>query len=132
MNRRLFWALFIVSGVFAIIILLDCSRQTAKQAASSDDMFVPFDEAPVQIKTASPVYPPEALNAGITGEVLVKALIDKNGVATNAIIARDSGKNVGFEQASLDAAFRTKWKPAMSKGKPIAVWVTYKIEFNFK
>lgn len=96
------------------------------------DEFVPFEEAPVQITSVQPKYPELAQRASIQGTVWVKALVDKEGKVRDAIIAKESGANAGFEEAAIEAAKQTVWKPAISNGQPIAVWVTYKVEFKLK
>jgi len=96
------------------------------------DEFVPFEQAPVQITSVQPKYPELAQRASIQGAVWVKALVDKEGKVRDAIIAKESGANAGFEEAAIEAAKQTVWKPAISNGQPIAVWVTYKVEFKLK
>ena len=94
--------------------------------------FTPYDIAPVQINIANPVYPPIAQNAGVQGAVWVKALVDQEGIVREVVIEKDSGTNAGFEEAAIDAAYKTTWKPAIANGMPVAVWVTYKVEFVLK
>ncbi len=96
------------------------------------DQFVPYEEAPVQIETVQPVYPPLAQRASIQGVVWVNALVDKEGKVRDVIIVKDSGANAGFEEAAVEAAKKTIWKPAIANGQPIAVWVTYKVEFKLR
>lgn len=96
------------------------------------DQFVPFEDAPVQITSVTPKYPELAQRANIQGTVWVKALVDKEGKVRDVLIVKDSGANAGFEDAAIDAAKQTVWKPAISNGQPIAVWVTYKVEFKLK
>jgi TonB family protein len=92
-----------------------------------------FEEAPRLIRNVRPEYPPNALEAGITGTVWVKVLVDTLGNVNDPTILNGDDENVAvFEQSACDAAVRTKWKPAISKGKPINVWVTFKVEYNFK
>jgi TonB family protein len=98
----------------------------------SPDQFVPFQDAPVQVTTVQPKYPDLAQRANIEGVVWVKALVDKEGKVRDVIIVKPSGANAGFEEAAIDAAKQTVWKPAISNGQPIAVWVTYKVEFKLK
>jgi protein TonB len=98
----------------------------------SPDVFVPYEEQPGIIENVKPVYPPMARMAGITGIVWVNALIDKTGKVRNVIIVRESGAQAGFEEAAVEAAYKTLWKPAISNGQPVAVWTTYRIIFEFK
>jgi TonB family protein len=94
--------------------------------------FVPREVDPVQINTVNPVYPPLAQRAGIQGAVWVKALVDEEGKVLDVIIVKDSGAKAGFAEAAMDAAYKTTWKPAIANGQPIALWVTYKVEFVLK
>jgi protein TonB len=98
----------------------------------SPDEFVPFEEAPVQVVSVTPKYPDLAQRANIEGTVWIKALVDKEGKVRDVLIVKNSGANAGFEEAAIDAAKQTVWKPAISNGQPIAVWVTYKVDFKLK
>jgi protein TonB len=110
---------------------VDVDRVVSELLPTPDE-FVPFEEAPVQVVTVQPKYPDLAQRANIEGTVWVKALVDKEGKVRDVIIVKDSGANAGFEEAAIDAAKQTVWKPAISNGQPIAVWVTYKVEFKLK
>jgi protein TonB len=94
--------------------------------------FVPFEEKPVKVVEVIPEYPALAQRAGIEGDVWVNALIDKEGKVRDVIIVKDSGANAGFEEAAMEAARKTVWKPAIANGQPIAVWTTYRIRFRLR
>jgi protein TonB len=96
------------------------------------DEFVAYEEPPQQIEVVQPVYPEMPRRAGIEGVVWVKALVDKEGRVRDVIIVKDSGAKAGFEETAIEAAKKTLWKPAISNGQPVAVWVAYKIEFKLK
>lgn len=98
----------------------------------SPDEFVPYEEVPEIIENVDPVYPVMAQRAGITGVVWVKALVDKEGKVRDVQIVKDSGANAGFEEAAIEAAMKTLWKPAISNGQPVAVWTTYRIIFKLR
>ncbi|UCC80642.1 MAG: TonB family protein [Candidatus Zixiibacteriota bacterium] len=95
-------------------------------------VFVPYDEMPVAINQPTPIYPPLAQRAGIQGVVWINALVDKNGKVRDVKIFKESNANAGFEEAAIEAAYKTTWKPAIANGQPIALWVTYKVEFVLK
>ncbi len=103
-----------------------------KDLMPAPDEFIPYEEYPVQINTVNPIYPPLAQRAGIQGVIWLKALVDKEGKVRNVIIVKDSEANAGFEEAAVEAAYKTTWKPAIANGQPIALWVTYKVEFVLK
>ncbi|TFH57825.1 MAG: energy transducer TonB [Candidatus Zixiibacteriota bacterium] len=94
------------------------------------DEFVAYEELPVAISLATPIYPPMAQKAQIEGTVQVKVLVDKNGNVRDAIVVKSSGANAGFEEAALEAAKKGKWKPAIQNKQPVAVWVSYPIHFQ--
>ena len=94
------------------------------------DEFVPFDELPAPINPGRPPYPELARKAGIEGTVWVKALVDKRGKVRDAIVVKESGAKAGFEEAALQHAYIITYKPAISNGQPIAVWVTYPVHFK--
>jgi protein TonB len=96
------------------------------------DEFIPYDEPPVPISTVKPDYPELAKQAGIEGVVWVQALVDKKGKVRKAQIYKASGANAGFEEAAVEAAMKTEYKPAISNKQPLSVWVVYKVEFTLK
>ncbi len=96
------------------------------------DEFVAVEERPVKFQDAPLIYPEIARKAGIEGSVWVKVLVDRSGNVKDALIAKESGANAGFEEAALEAAKQCKWKPAMQNKQPVALWVTYEIKFQLK
>ena len=93
------------------------------------DEFVPHEVEPQMIKEQKPVYPRLAEQAGITGVVWVKALVDKDGTVKKAMVAKSSGTE-SLDEAAVKAAYKCIYKPAIQNGRPIAVWVVYKVEFD--
>ena len=96
------------------------------------DEFIAVEEMPVQVYEEKPVYPAMAERAGIEGVVWVRALVDREGKVRDAIVQKASGTNAGFEDAALEAAFKNRFKPAIQNGRPVAVWVSYKVVFELK
>lgn len=96
------------------------------------DEFVAFQEKPVPIHFEIPVYPEIAELTGQSGTVWIRALVDKDGRVRDALIDRPSGSRVGFEEAALAAAFKNVYRPAIQNGQPVAVWITFKVEFKLK
>ena len=94
--------------------------------------FVPYDEIPVALNKPAPIYPPMPQRAGMEGVVWLKALVDREGKVRDVIIVNDSNPDAGFAEAAINAAYKTVWKPALANGQPVALWVTYKVEFVLK
>jgi len=109
------------------------SPDESSEAISPSDSIPTAEIEPKPLELPMPVYPEEATLRGIEGEVYVKVFVSAKGDVTKAIILKDSGKNVGFEEAAMRAARKAKWKPAISKdGEPVGVWVAYPIKFTLK
>jgi TonB family protein len=96
------------------------------------ETFTPFDEPPMQVSAVMPVYPELAQRTGLEGHVWVKAYVDKEGKVLDVIITKASPPDVGFEEAAIESARQTVWRPAISNGLPIGVWITYKVEFRLR
>jgi len=96
------------------------------------DEFVAVEEMPVEIYREEPTYPEMAELTEKSGVVWVQALVDKEGRVRDARVLKPSGTNVGFEEAALEAAYKNKYKPAIQNGRPVPVWVSYKVEFRFR
>lgn len=100
----------------------------AEQATTSPDTFVDVDTYPEMIYQHTPVYPESATKAGIEGVVWVKVFVSEDGSVSDAIAVKSSG-NADLDNAALASALNNKFKPAIKDGKPVSLWVTYKVEF---
>jgi len=108
------------------------SAKIVDKSLPSPDEFIAIDVNPVLENQPQAVCPDSAKKANVEGSVWVKVLIDKQGSVRQALIAKGSGKKVGFEEAALTAAKQATWKPAMLNNKPVVVWVSYEIKFLLK
>lgn len=91
--------------------------------------FVPVEIYPEMIYEEKPEYPRLAKQAGLEGTVWVQALVDKEGTVRKAQVARSSG-TAALDEAAVEAAYKNKFKPGIQNGRPVAVWVTYKVDFQ--
>jgi TonB family protein len=94
--------------------------------------FVPYDQPPVPVNTIQPLYPKLERRAGIEGDVWLEVLVDVQGKVRDVVIGAESSGDEGFRQAAMEAAYKTIWKPAISNGQPVAVWITYKVAFRLR
>lgn len=88
----------------------------------------PFDQAPEAKTVVQPKYPDAATKAGTEGTVYTSVSIDETGKVTKVTVSKSDAEI--FNQASIDAAMKWTFKPALKDGKPIAVEVS--IPFRFK
>jgi protein TonB len=91
-----------------------------------------YDEPPVAVNCVAPDYPDLAHRTGLEGKVWLEVLIDKNGNVRDVLVIKSTNPNAGFEEAALEAAWKSTWKPAISNGLPIAVRVTYSVVFKLQ
>ncbi len=91
--------------------------------------FVAVEVPPEMIKSVEPDYPALARQAGLEGNVWVKALVDRNGDVKDARVQKSSG-TPSLDEAAIQAAKQCKYKPGISHGQPVACWVTYRVDFK--
>ncbi|MEK7774725.1 MAG: TonB family protein [Candidatus Zixiibacteriota bacterium] len=96
----------------------------------SPDEFQKVEIQPDFISRKQPEYPRLAKQAGLSGKVWVKALVDKEGNVVKAIVGKTSGVQ-SLDDAAVAAAFENKFKPGIQNGRPVNCWVTYPVEFTF-
>ena len=85
------------------------------------------EELPEPIRKVAPAYPLAARKAGVSGTVIVQALVDKQGRVRDTRVM----KSVPMLDAAAVAAVR-RWvfKPARARGQPVAVWVAVPVRFT--
>jgi protein TonB len=100
------------------------AEPTPPEPAASDATLVP----PKLLKSASPVYPPDAMRDYITGDVRVDALVEPDGrIGAMKIL----GGPVPLRQAALDALKQYEYAPATQGGRAVAAHVTVTVKFWF-
>lgn len=97
----------------------------------SEDEFVPTENPAEMIEQARPVYPTSAKNAGLEGTVWIKSLIYKDGTVRENRVMKSSGIEA-LDKAALDAAPKCVFKPGIQNGKPVTMWVSYKVVFQIE
>jgi len=99
-------------------------------ALTNPDEYIPLDVEPQLVDGAPPVYPQKAKKDGVNGNVMVRAYIDKQGVVKRAMVVECNRPGYGFEEAALEAAYKSKYTPGMEGDRPVAVWVSYMVKFK--
>jgi protein TonB len=83
---------------------------------------------PVKTREVIPVYPDVARKARIQGQVIMEAIIDREGNVTAVRVLR--GLPMGLTEAATDALQRTKFRPATTNGRPVAVYYVLTVTFK--
>ncbi len=94
----------------------------------SMDEFVPVEVIAEMIHYETPPYPRLAEQAGLEGLVWIKALVGSDGNVKDAVVYKSSGAPT-LDDAAVEVAPKNKFKPAIQNGRPVAMWVTYKVDF---
>lgn len=81
------------------------------------------------MRTEPPRYPGEALASRISGEVVLLIDIDATGTPTNVVVEQSEPAGV-FDQASVDAALKWRFAPAVEDGQPVAGRLRVPVEFK--
>jgi protein TonB len=102
---------------------------TSIDSIPSPDDFVAVEELPVMTYEETPRYPRKAYARGIEGTVIIQAFVDKTGTVLRAQAIRCDRPGWGFEEAAVRAAYKCRYKPAMQNGRPIGLWISYKVSF---
>ena len=76
-----------------------------------------WDSEPELIQKVDPVYPEEAEEAGVVGEVVLEIEVDKDGNTSVRQVVRSVEH--GCTDAAVEAAKQWRWKPAELNGEPV-------------
>ncbi len=126
----------ILGCVFSLLILLSSANALAEDKADSivlppDTVVIRHDTPPKFIKEVDPVYPRIAKESGYSAYVEIKAFVDSTGKILK-INYKSNRPNMGFEEAAVKSAHKGELTPATLKGKPVGVWIKYKVTFHPK
>lgn len=91
--------------------------------------FVFHEVEPTFVVHAQPEYPRHLRSIGLGGEVEVQVLVDIDGRVKDARVARSSGHEA-LDEAAIEAAYKNVFTPALQNGRPVAVWVSYRVVFT--
>ena len=87
---------------------------------------------PQLLKEVKPKYTRLAMKAGITGAVLVTAVVQRDGTIGRAIVARSLDQTFGLDQEALDAVRQWTFVAGTRMGEPVDVIVTIEMSFTLK
>ncbi len=89
--------------------------------------YVYVEELPEAVEKVPPIYPESARRNSIEGTVLVMALVGTDGLVQDTKV----GKSIpGLDDAAVACVRQWRFKPGLSEGAPVAVWVACPIKFT--
>lgn len=107
--------------MMALLPLLLFGQELTPSAAQSDSPPAPITKVP-------PVYPKEAIAAGVQGTVLLQVAIDEKGVPSEILVVSPLG--FGLDDSAIKAVKQWRFQPATRDGEPV-IGVSY-VEINFR
>jgi TonB family protein len=84
--------------------------------------------APLLIQKTEPQYSPAALQAKVSGSVLLSLVVDKNGIPRDIRVIRPLGS--GLDEKAVEAVTKWRFKPGTKGGEPVAT--TARVEVSFR
>ena len=81
------------------------------------------------LHTPKPEYPPAARRRGLEGTVLIRVLVNPDGIPGETRLVGPSGTDA-LDQAALAAVLRWRFTPAREGNLAIAHWVDVPITFR--
>jgi TonB family protein len=83
-------------------------------------------QAPERVAYVAPVYPKLALDANVTGIVIVEAVVDESGNVADAQVLKSIPL---LDQAAIDAVLQWKYRPTLLNGTAVPVVMTVTVNF---
>jgi|WetSurMetagenome_2_1015567.scaffolds.fasta_scaffold602668_2 periplasmic protein TonB len=129
------YPLFAVA-IFALLNMLILSQniraQDANEVYEKVDVFPEYPggtEALIKSIVNEIKYPEEAMKEGVEGRVLVKFVVDKQGIVTEAKVIEGIGKGCD-EEAMRVVNMLKQFKPGIKDGKPVNTKLVVPIMFK--
>ncbi len=89
--------------------------------------YVYVQELPEAVARVAPAYPTVAREKGISGTVMVQALVGSDGGVHDTRVV----KRIPLLDAAAEASVRQwRFKPARANGRPVSVWVAIPVQFT--
>jgi len=117
------------SVVFTVVLLFAGSANL--KAQSDDTVTTPMPIGGISAIMKNVVYPAEAKNLDIQGQVIVKAIVDEKGSVEKVEVLKSVDEM--FNKAVIDAIMKTKFIPGKQKdGKQVKASVVIPVNFRLK
>jgi TonB family protein len=84
----------------------------------------------LKIHDVTPIYPESARRYGIQGDLILRAVIDKNGGLGRICIIQALG--AGLDESSINAIRQWKYRPYIFNGEPVEVVTAIKVQFHMR
>ncbi len=87
-------------------------------------------DGPSILSLVRPAYPIQARRLRKEGRVVLRLLIDASGIVRQVIL--EQGAGYGFDEAAMQAANSSRFRPARREGRPVACYVRLPVVFGLQ
>jgi TonB family protein len=132
-----YWLAFFLLPITATATSLSTQQDTLPPEETPG--FMPVDKTPefpggndalIKFLGKELKYPKEARDQGISGVVVSRFVVEKDGSISNPVIIRDIGGGCGEEVLRVISTM-PKWKPGEQRGQPVRVQFNLPVSFRF-
>ncbi|RIK75549.1 hypothetical protein DCC62_13145 [candidate division KSB1 bacterium] len=92
--------------------------------------FLGFGRHRRPIVESFPEYPPAARKARAQGVVELRVKVDETGKVVQVIVLNNATQNEACAQAAINAAFRSRYRPAQTAAGPDTAWIVRPYRFS--
>lgn len=109
--------------------LPEAQRPGPANPPASTEEGLPIGFSPPRLlERADARYPEEARKAGVSGTVLLRIVVDREGSVREVEVVRGIGH--GLDEAAVEAARKLRFEPATQDGTPVSVQLNYELHFQ--
>ena len=84
--------------------------------------------APKLVTDVKPQYPPDAMRRRVTGAVLLRCVVDREGVPTSLEVVRPLDEDL--DRVALEAFREWRFEPGTKDGRPVFVQIEVEMVFS--
>jgi TonB family protein len=85
---------------------------------------------PVLLKRVDPHYTGAAMQAGVSGNVDLDAIVGPDGQVKHIAVTRSLDPFLGLDDEAIAAAFKWNFRPALDGGKPVEIRIGLELQFR--
>jgi protein TonB len=135
--------LLLIMPVIAILIIAfaSCGKEKSAQASLADQVYIEVDEMPVfpngdqgilKFIAENTIYPEKAVLLSITGRVLVRFVVEKDGSISEVAIEKGVDPALDAEAVRVVSSLPKFEKPGIKAGEKVRVQYMLPITFALK
>lgn len=130
--------LLMAMAALAVMLLANTKVMAQDTKTTNDEVFAIVEVMPefpggmdslMSFVAKNVNYPEEAQEKGISGRVMVKFVVEKDGSVNDVQVVRGVAPTIDAEAVRVVQAM-PKWKPGMQKGEPVRVSYTLPLVFK--